>query len=511
MAATHCPKLDETLPTHPNHITLKRTGFYILLVALHLALFWQVKDFPFLGDSIPSNLFAAENIYNHHFGTVWNIPEADPGHGTLYPAFIALMWLIFGKSLWVTHLVQIVVGLATCLIGYKIARKNWGESTSQFAVLLFSISPLYVGQLIGASLQLPLTLAALSAFYFWQQKKHLAYAISLCLMMLCHLQAAFLLLFLFIHDAAFFYIENGYKLYLRWFFMRWWIYALPFAVFLIWGILHQQHSGWAFSSPNYLREAPSFKGLVYNIGIMGWRVIDFGYLIPFAVVIAFIIKRRKKIYLGDAKVQALISYVLMLLIVGGGICIVFAHPPIHRYFLPTTLLLLILFAAILEEMKPLSAKIWATVAAIALVAGNFMYYPGKCMGDANLAYLPLFKLEEKIAADFPKNTVFYTYAPLSYPSSIRYMDSAKGPVFKGLYNKPLDSATYVLQSCMNCEFSAREKEILKTWHGTSYTAGNVFVNIYANPAKVPQKPKGWQLRQPSAAEIWLQDAKENLQ
>lgn len=511
MATAHCPKLDETLPAHPNHITLKRSVFYILLLALHLILFWQVKDFPFLGDSIPSNLFAAENIYSHHFTTIWNIPEADPGHGTLYPALIAFFWLFLGKTLWATHLVQVIVGFFTCLIGYKIARKHWSENTSQFAVLLFGISPLYVGQLMGASLQLPLTLAAFAAFYFWQHKKYALYTVSLCLMMLCHLQAAFLLLFLFIHDAAFFYIENGYKQYLSWFLKRWWVYGLPFAVFLVWGILHQQHSGWAFSSPNYLREAPSFKGLLYNFGIMGWRVTDFGYLIPFAAVVIFIIKRRKKIYLGDAKVQAFISYVLMLLVVGGGICIVFAHPPIHRYFLPTTLLLLILFAAILEDFKPLAAKLWATLAAVALVAGNFMYYPGKCMGDANLAYIPFFKLEEKIAADFPPNTVFYTYAPLSYPNSIRYMDSTKGSVFKGLYNTPLDSVTYVLQSCMNCEFSNREKEILATWHGTSYQLGSVYVNIFANPAKIPQKPKGWQLRQPSAAELWLQNAKEKLQ
>jgi hypothetical protein len=327
MATAHCPKLDEPLPAHSNYITLKRSVFYIVLLALHLALFWQVKDFPFLGDSIPSNLFAAENIYNHHFTTFWNIPEADPGHGTLYPALIAFVWLFLGKTLWATHLVQIIIGLFTCFIGYKIARKNWSEGTSQFAVLLFSISPLYVGQLVGASLQLPLTLAAFCAFYFWQQKKYALYTLSLSLMMLCHLQAAFLLLFLCIHDAAFFYIENGYKPYLQWLLKRWWVYGLPFAVFIVWGILHQQHSGWAFSSPNYLREVPSLKGLLYNLGIMGWRIIDFGYLIPFAVVIIFIIKRRKKIYLGDTKIQALISYVLMVLIVGGGICVVFAPPP----------------------------------------------------------------------------------------------------------------------------------------------------------------------------------------
>jgi hypothetical protein len=511
MANTPCPKLDETLPTHPNHIVLKKFGFYILLAVFHLAVFLQVKDFPFLGDSIPSNLTAAHNIYNNHFATVWNTPDADPGHPTLYPMLVALVWAVLGNSLWVTHLVQVVLGFLLVLVVHKIARNYYSQTTARFAALLFAISPLYVAQLTNASLHLPLTLAAFTAFYFWQQKKYTAYTIALCAMMLVHLQGAFLLLFLCLHDVVMFYINNGYKKYGQWLFKRWWVYSIPFLVFITWGLLHATKFGWAFTSPNYMRDSPTLKGIVYNFVIAFWRIADFGYIAPLAAVVLFFIKQRKKIYLGLPNVQAFIGYLLLLLVVGGGIAVVFAYPPIHRYFLASSVLLLVLFAGVLQTMPAKRKTIWAVLAGLALVAGNFMYYPGKCIGDGNIAYTPIFSLEKQIAADFAANTVFYTYAPLSYPSAIRYADATHAPHLKGLYNTPLDSVAYVLQSAMNCEFTSQELEVLQGWHGTSYSSGGMYINIYANPDSVPQKPKGWQLRQPTTAEKWLQHLKQKFQ
>lgn len=510
MGNTHRPKLDETLPTRTNPKTLKKSLFHIVLIAFHLVVLWQVADFPFLGDSIPSNLFAADNIYLNNFSTLWNIPEADPGHGTLYPIAIALVWTVFGQSLFITHLVQVALGFWLCLLVYKIARRNWGENTSQFAALLFSISPLYVAQLTNASLQLPLTLAVFAAYHAWQKRYYTVYTVWLCLMMLVHLQAAFLLLFLCLNDVAIFYTENGYKKLPAWLFKRWWIYSLPFLVFITWGLLHYLQFGWAYTSPNYLREAPTFKWLLYNLAIGLWRIVDFGYFVPAAAVLVFFFMQRKKLYLGDKRVQLLAVYFLMLLVLGGGISVVFAHPPIHRYFLPTTVLLFILLGAILEGLKPANRRIWAVLAAIGLVSGNFMYYPGKCIGDANIAYAYIFELEKKVTADFPAGTVFYTYAPLSYPSSIRYLDSTKGPVLKGLYHTPIDSVAYVLRSNMNCEFSPEELDKLEAWYGNSYEKGGVYITVYANPLYFTQKPKGWRVRQPSATELWIQRIKGNF-
>lgn len=467
-------------------------------------------DMPFLGDSIPSNLYAADNIYTHHLSTIWNIAEADPGHPTLYPYIVALLWTVLGKSLWVAHLLQIAIGLLLCHTLYNIAKQYMGQKTAQFATLFFAISPLYVAQLTNVSLQLPLTLAAFAAFYFWLKGKRMAYAIALCLMMWVHLQGALLLLFLATNDALHYMFENGVKSLLRWVAKKWWVYTLPFIAFVGWAWVHQNHFGWAISSPNYLRENPTLKGIAYNFAIAFWRITDFGYLLPLACVLLAGFRLRKKIYLTDAFARLFITYSLLLLLVGGGICILFAYPPIHRYFLPATVVLFLLFAAALENMRPLPKKVWAIAAAIALVAGNFMYYPGKCIGDANIAYTPIYNLEKQIAQDFDDSITFYTYAPLSYPSAIRYLDSAKGLRLKGLYNIPLDSVAYVLQSNMNCEFDFNGLAQLKGWHGTTYEQGGVYITIYANPQYLPQKPKGWQIRQPSSAEIWLLNLKKKL-
>lgn len=502
--------MDETLPTQTNPTKLNQRIFYIVLAAFHLVAFFWVMDMPFLGDSIPSNLYAADNIYDNNFTTVFNIPTADPGHPTLYPFILALFWSIAGKSLWVTHLLQVAVGFLLCSVVYKVAQKYLSQKTAQFAALIFAISSLYVAQLTNVSLQLPLTLVAFAAFYFWQQGKRIPYMLMLCAMVLVHLQGAFLLLFLAANDAVFFAFEKGFKSVLKWAAKNWWVYTLPFLVLVGWAVAHQNQFGWAISSPNYLRETPTLKGIAYNFAIAFWRIIDFGYLLPLAAVLLYLLKNRKKLYPTDSFIKLLISYSLLLLLVGGGICILFAYPPIHRYFLPSTVVLILLFAAALQNMRPLNKKIWAVVASVVLVAGNFMYYPGKCIGDANIAYAPIYNLEQQIANDFDDSITFYTYAPLSYPSAIRYLDSTKGLRLKGLYNTSIDSVAFVLQSNMNCEFSFNGLEQLKGWHGTSYEQGGVYITIYANPAYIAAKPKGWQTRQPSSAEIWLLNLKQKL-
>ena len=419
-----------------------------------------------------------------------------------------MVWAIAGKSLVVTHAVQVFTGLALVLVTDRLARHYFNDWSAKLASLVLCISPLYVAQLTGASLQLPLTLLAITGFYFLLKEKSGPACLAQCAMMLTHLQGAYLLLFIFATDAVYTYLNKGFRYFPAWIKARWWVYGLPFAAFVIWGWTHYNHAGWAFSTPNYLREAPGLKGMLYNFAIAFWRIADFGYIFPLAVVVFHFI-RKGKLYFGSRETQALVAYLLILAIVGGGICISFAHPPIHRYFLGASVLLLLLFAGILQQKKKMTRVLIVAFTCLLLAAGNFMYYPGKCIGDGNIAYLPIYRLEKKIQKDFPAGIGFYTYAPLSYPSDVRYLDSSKGLRLKELYNVRLDSVTYVFQSNMNCEFSAEELKALAGWYGTSYEMEGIYVNVYANPAKVLQKPEGWQLRQPSAIERLILKLKGN--
>lgn len=467
-------------------------------------------DFPFIGDSLITNLLGAENIYKNNLATIWNYAANDAGHPTLYPFIIATFWTVLGKSLWVTHLIQVLVGYFLCITVYKIATQYISKTSAAFAVLLFTITPSYVAQLTNASPQLPLTLVALLAFYFLIQKRKTAYILVLSLMMVVHLQAAYLLLFLALQDLLFFVFDNGVTQFIQWLKKRFIVYAIPFLVFIIWAFFHYQQFGWAITSPNYLRDVPTLKLIAYNFAIAFWRIIDFGYALPLLAVFIFFIKYRNTLYKTDGLFSLLFSYSLLLLVLGGGICLTFAYPPAHRYFLPTTIFLCILFGGVLERISVPKKIVWSVATSIALVFGNFMYYPGKCIGDSNITYLPIYELEQEIKKDFNDSITFYTYAPLSYPKSIRHLDSTKGLRLKGLYNKPFDNVAYILQSNMNCEFSFDGLQQLKGWHGTTYEKNGIYVNIYANPAFIIKKPKGWQLRQPSKIELWMGDIKKKF-
>lgn len=367
-----------------------------------------------------------------------------------------------------------------------------------------------MAQLTNASPQLPLTLLFALAVLFLLKKRKLAYTITLALIMLVHLQAALLLLFLALQDALLYTFENGFKTLPKWFKKRFITYTVPFLAIVVWGYFHYQEFGWAISSPNYLRELPGIKLIAYNFAIAFWRIIDFGYIILLAALLFFFFKNRKQLDRADNLLSLLFSYSLLLLVLGGGICITFSYPPAHRYFLPTTLFLIILFTGILEKVTFTKKIVWAVVAAVALLFGNFMYYPGKCIGDSNIAYLPIYDLEQEIAEDFDDSITFYTYAPLSYPQKSRHLDSTKGIRLKGLYNKPFDEVAYILHSNMNCEFSFDGLQQLKGWHGTTYEKNGIYINIYANPAFIVKEPKGWQLRQPSNIELWMRDMKKKF-
>jgi hypothetical protein len=480
------------------------------LAAIHIAAFFWVKDLPFIGDSIITNLLGAENIYNNNFSTIWNYPANDAGHPTLYPIVIALFWSVLGKALWATHLVQVLMGFLLVVVVYKVALHYLGTTTAMFGVLLFCISPSYVVLLTNALPQLPLTLLFFWAFYFVLKKNKLGFIISASLMMWVHLQAAYLLLFLAAFDALQYMLENGIKKIPLWFKNNFLKYSIPFIGFLAWAYFHYQEFGWAITSPNYLREPPSLKLIAYNFAIAFWRIIDFGYIAPLVAIVIFFIKNRKQLYPADTLVELLSNYSLLLLVLGGGISISFAYPPAHRYFLPTTIFLLLLFAGIIEQFTLVRKRIAALLAVTALIVGNFFYYPGKCIGDSNIAYLPIYELEQEIKQDFSDSITFYTYAPLSYPQAIRHLDSSKGIRLKGLYNKPFDEVAYILSSNMNCEFSFDGIRQLKGWHGTTYEKNGIYVNIYANPAFIVNKPKGWQLRQPSKIELWMKDIKKKF-
>jgi hypothetical protein len=149
------------------------------------------------------------------------------------------------------------------------------------------------------------------------------------------------------------------------------------------------------------------------------------------------------------------------------------------------------------------------ILALSLLAGNFLYYPGKNLGDATLAYRSYFSIARQIKADFGPSFTFYGHAPIANPSQLMYLDDS-GLKVERINETPFDALPVILQSNVNAEFTAEQKQYLAGhWYGKSYEKGAVYVNVFLNP-KFYKAPVGWKLREPSAMEQAMESLKSKL-
>ena len=171
--------------------------------------------------------------------------------------------------------------------------------------------------------------------------------------------------------------------------------------------------------------------------------------------------------------------------------------------------MIILVMNVLQNFAPRQKNILYVLLLFSLIFGNVLYYPGKTIGDGNLAYHSYFELAEKIKNDFSDTTIFYSYAPIANPSQLMYLND-DGLKVERINGQNLDSLPAIIQSNLNAEFSSADKQILnEKFYGKTYQKGGVYVNVFLNP-KFYSKPEGWKLREPSRIENWMIDIKNRF-
>lgn len=478
--------------------------FFAFLITAQVVLFLFVKDDPFHGDAVTSTARPALHIYEHDLKTIWYPTQHDPGHPTLFPYLLAFLWTVFGKSLWVGHAWVGIISLATLWIFRKLSLQFLTIETANAACLMLALYSIYVSQ-SALLLNTPLFfLFALWGFYALLNNHATAFMLSSMLMVLTHLQANFMLLsFFVIHSYLYLKQATGKKT-LADFCVKSLIWFAPaLACFAAWSLLHYKHSGWLVMSPNYT-EHESLKSPVQflqSLFIVLWRLLDYGMVVPYTILIWFALKKH---------LHKPLWHMYLLLLGVTTICMgIFLYNTIgHRYFLLTQLLaILLLFDALQRHVaKP---TLLIVLVCISLLAGNFLFYPGKNLGDGTLLYRSFFSIEKSIKETY-SNLKPNSYAPLSSDSEIRYLQKNKGVDFIPLNDEHLDDAGVIIQSNINAEFTKTQKEYLEqNWHGNSYEKGAVYVNVFLNP-KQYAKPKDFRLRQPSEFELWLRKVKYRL-
>lgn len=455
-------------------IFFEKFSFRILLIA-QVFLFLLVKDDPFIGDSISTVSRAALNIYNADLKTIFYLAQDDPGHPTLIPYFLAFLWTIIGKKLWVGHFMTLIFSMGLLFQLKKLSFHFMDNSKGFYPLLIVFSLPGLISQEALVLTHLPLCF-----FFFWAlnslfDKNKITFSIALSLLLLTHLEGIFLAssLFLFfyvdeysIHNKISIVVKKSIP-----------YFIFSFLIFGLWLVIHYQQMNWWVSSPNYSdhRQISSLSGFFKNMLLIFWRIADYGYFILF---IPFLFWKSKLTFSDNKKLYRLIYILSGILIFS--IALFLGDSIAHRYFLPFSILLCFLFGKYLSTLR--YNVLYLLLTLLFFIPFNFFYYPGKCLGDANILFRNNFEIESRIQNDFGKGIEVYTLPPISNSQESRYLE-AIGINYKRFNNEPLDSIHFILENSFICNFPDSLRASLKSWKVKTYECGGVFAILYVNPIK----------------------------
>ena len=376
------------------------TPFFIF----YLVLFWIVKDLPFFWDTVQLSSKQAHWFYENDFKYFFLPREIDSGHPPFFGFALAVLWKMLGKSLWVGHLAMLLFLWGIVIVVFQLGNYFLGEKYAWIVLLVFVVDPFFAGQSILVS-------PDISVIFFWllgilaiiKQKNVILLFAALGLAMIS-LRGMMLVVGLYLFCLTKYIFEDSNKLSLKVIFQK----ILPFIPSGLFGLiflgLHYYHTGWI----GYHDQSPwastfekaEFPRMIYNIGIISWRVLDFGRVFVWgAIFISIIHHFRNEIKLTVKGKELIVLLLLMVLVLTPSMII---HKSIntHRYLLP--IVLLINFTGLYFVVKSrFSVKIKTllfTIIFLGLVTGNFWVYPKKIAQgwDATLAHWPYYKLRQEM-------------------------------------------------------------------------------------------------------------------
>lgn len=437
---------------------MQRAKLWLWLHAIGVCLLTQ--DHVFFWDTVQLSAKQAYWFYNNGLGSFLLPPDLDSGHPPLMGWYLALCWVVFGKSLMVSHWAMFPVILAINYGLYRVIRllhptKDW----SVWLMLIFWFDPVLAGQLALVSPDLLLVAGFLTAL-LGILKSQRAYLIGgILLLSLISMRGMMTALALFVYDwslGARFRPKEGFRKLLS--------YLPGFAGALIFLAWHYLRKGWIGYHPDS-PWAPSFELIVdpgmfiRNTVILTWRLLDFGRIFFWLALFWLIWQKRKR-----PDLLKLFALPLILALVFFPVMVLYAHLSAHRYLLPFFLALSLSSLQLLQGSLDLAvAKKIKILIIIGLVTGNCWVYPATVAQgwDSTLAHIPYYR-NSKVVLDFmeaqgiaPDSTG--TAFPEIGPRKYRDLSDEDA----GMVGKNLSGQSLVFYSNVMNDFSDAELEELQ--------------------------------------------------
>ncbi len=460
----------------------------ILTLGPYLAVFTLLTVFslhmPFFWDSIQLGSRQAGFFLNAGYHSLILPNEIDSGHFPLFGLYLSIIWNFFGENIPVSHIALLPILLGLCFQYYKLAIKFIKPGYIHFAMLLLVADPVVLSQSTMVGPDIVLLFLFLASVNLLLENRKWLYAITIGFLALISMRGMMTVFGLFLFEIL---VSLVKKERLRIGIITKYIPAGLLS--LSWLMYHYKETGWIGYYPGstwaacFVRVPP--MGVLKNIVILFWRLLDFGRVFVWLLGLICFIKAFRNSKEGEKGSLTLVTLFIVILAVYIPSFILYAGLGAHRYLMPCMVLVGLGSVYFMQMANPGKLKnISFILVFIGLVSGNFWVYPGGVSEgwDATLAHVPYFELRKQMITYINENHIDPKTVGTAFPNidGTRYSDlnSTIGP-FK---HYDLSKDKYIFQSNIFNDFHTQQIDSLKQYWTLKqeYRRCGIYVRLYSH-------------------------------
>ncbi len=375
---------------------------------------WWVSDHIFFWDTVQLASKHAHWYYEQNFQHLLLPESIDSGHPPIFGMYLASCWKIFGKSLIISHFSILPFLLGIVWLLHKIGSFYANTSAAKYLLLLVLVDPFFAGQSVLVSPDIVLIFSFLWCIHSILNRQTIGIILGAILLGTISMRGMMVTFGLYLWWVFTVYFQtssnqSNLKTILSIAYQKL-PYFLPAGIIAILFLgYHYQETGWIGYHPNS-PWAGSFKqvgtsGFLKNIGLLAWRLLDFGRLFLLGVLIWVVLKKVKIHSLFSSKkdmvqLKSLLTLIIVLSFLLTPSLLLHEGLMSHRYLLPITFGITLLFyhLCFVFITKKKIQKILFSIAFLGLLTGNMWIYPKNIAQgwDATLAHVPYYELREKM-------------------------------------------------------------------------------------------------------------------
>jgi hypothetical protein len=366
-------------------------GISLLIVLLN-------ASHSFFWDTISQVSKPANWYYGNNFKYFFVPDQIATGHPTFIGMYLALMWNLFGKSLLVSHLSMLpfIFGIFYQLDSYL---KNSGEKLpiNLLIILIVACDATLLSQMSMVTFDIPQVFFFLWCINSLMKENYKTLSLSFTFLVVASLRGTIIgagvvlyVILIRLYNKKDFFFKG------LWAFIPGIISIVAFLyVFYFekhWIIHNTVSNNWKRSA-----EFASLHEIIWNILIVGWRLVDYGRIgiwVLFLIILLIALKRRTLFdsFWANSFFIALCQFLVIFPVV-----IIYRNPFGHRYFLPVIIFTAISSVYWLIKYSKLRFFLYGLILVI-VIGGHFLVYPERIPQgwDGTTAHWPYFSLRREM-------------------------------------------------------------------------------------------------------------------